>query len=213
MQAHEIASRHWPAVWRPASIPSGIRVTITGVPRRGWLVVVTLAFALVASWSAHAGSSYLAVWSSDKDPAKGNLNTDFLAIIDADPRSPTYGKVVSTASLQHVPGVNLLNDLGYTDALGLATQYGFPPTGIPSDVLNEAHHMSHEPIVDGRHRYLYLGGLISANVFRCDVADPLTSPPVRWSRRRKTSKTSPAWTTSSRRPTATYSSVIWVRTT
>jgi hypothetical protein len=43
-------------------------------------------------------------------------------------------------------------------------------------VLNEAHHMTHEPIVDGRHRYLYLGGLISANVFRCDVADPLHIP-------------------------------------
>jgi hypothetical protein len=176
MQAHEIAGRHLPAVWRLASIPSGIRATITAPPRRGWLLVVTLAFALVVSWNAHAGSSYLAVWSSDKDPAKGSLNTDFLAIIDADPRSPIYGKVVSTASLQHVPGVNLLNDLGFTDALGLTAQYGFPPTGIPSDALNEAHHMSHEPIVDGRHRYLYLGGLISANVFRCDVADPLHIP-------------------------------------
>jgi hypothetical protein len=67
---------------------------------------------------------------SDRDPAKGSLNTDFLAIIDADPRSPTYGKVVNTASLQHVSGMNLLNDLGYTDALGLTTQYGFPPTGM-----------------------------------------------------------------------------------
>ena len=36
--------------------------------------------------------------------------------------------------------------------------------------------MTHEPIVDGRYRYLYLGGLISANVFRCDVADPLHIP-------------------------------------
>jgi hypothetical protein len=43
-------------------------------------------------------------------------------------------------------------------------------------VLNEAHHMSHEPVViDGR-SYLYMGGLISANVFRCDVTDPLNIP-------------------------------------
>ena len=47
---------------------------------------------------------------------------------------------------------------------------------MPSNVLNEAHHMTHEPIAVGRHRYLYLGGLISANVFRCDVADPLKIP-------------------------------------
>ena len=61
-------------------------------------------------------------------------------------------------------------------ALGLTAKYDLPAKGIPSNVLNEAHHMSHEPITVGRHRYLYLGGLISANVFRCDVADPLHIP-------------------------------------
>ena len=60
------------------------------------------------------GSSYLAVWSSDKESNDPSLNTDFLAIIDADPTSPTYGKVVDTASLQNIPGTNLLNDLGLT---------------------------------------------------------------------------------------------------
>jgi hypothetical protein len=84
--------------------------------------------------------------------------------------------VVNTASLESVPGANLLNDLGLTDPLGLTTKYGLPSTGIPSDALNEAHHMTHDPIVVGGHRYLYLGGLISANVFRCDVTDPLDIP-------------------------------------
>lgn len=132
-----------------------------------------LACALTLSWSAHAGSSYLAVWSSDKEKQDSRTNTDFLAIIDADPRSASYGKVVNTASLQRRPGENLLNDLGLTQALGLTAKYNLPASGIPSNVLNEAHHMSHEPIAVGRHRFLYLGGLISANVFRCDVADPL----------------------------------------
>jgi hypothetical protein len=144
--------------------------------RTGWLLLAALACVLAISWSAHAGSSYLAVWSSDKETNNPSLNTDFLAIIDADPRSPTYGKVVNTASLQNIPGRNLLNDLGLTDALGLTTMYGLPSTGIPSGALNEAHHMTHEPIVVGGHRYLYLGGLISANVFRCDVTDPLNIP-------------------------------------
>lgn len=131
---------------------------------------------LTAMASAQAGSSYLAVWSSDKEKQDSRANTDFLAILDADPRSPTYGKVVNTASLQRVPGRNLLNDLGLTEALGLTEKYNLPKSGLPSNVLNEAHHMSHEPIAVGRHRYLYLGGLISANVFRCDVADPLAIP-------------------------------------
>jgi hypothetical protein len=106
----------------------------------------------------------------------GVLNTDFLAIIDADPKSRTYGKVVNTASMQSVPGANLLNDLGFTNALDLSTKYGLPAVGIPSDALNEAHHMTHDPVVIGKHSYLFMGGLISANIFRCDVADPLHIP-------------------------------------
>ncbi len=126
--------------------------------------------------SVHATGSYLAIWASDKEKQDSAANTDFLAIVDADPRSSTYGKVVNTASLQRVPGKNLLNDLGFTEALGLTAKYHLPESGLPSNVLNEAHHMTHEPIAVGRHRYLYLGGLISANVFRCDVADPLKVP-------------------------------------
>jgi hypothetical protein len=128
--------------------------------------------------AGQAGSSYLAIWSSDKetDDRPGVLNTDFLAIIDADPKSRTYGKVVNTAPLESVPGANLLNDLGLTDPLGLTTKYGLPASGIPSDALNEAHHMTHDPIVIGQHSYLYMGGLISANIFRCDVANPHQIP-------------------------------------
>jgi hypothetical protein len=146
--------------------------------QKSLLFSAELACALAASWTGHAGSSYLAVWSSDKetDDKPGVLNTDFLAVIDADPNSRTYGKVVNTASLESVPGANLLNDLGLTGPLGLTTKYGLPATGIPSDALNEAHHMTHDPIVVGKHSYLYMGGLISANVFRCDVTDPLHIP-------------------------------------
>ena len=143
---------------------------------RASLGAAALVGALTMPWSVHATSSYLAVWSSDKEKQDSAANTDFLAIIDADPRSSTYGKVVNTASLQRVPGKNLLNDLGFTEALGLTAKYNLPKSGLPSNVLNEAHHMTHEPIAVGRHRYLYLGGLISANVFRCDVADPLKIP-------------------------------------
>jgi hypothetical protein len=151
---------------------------LNNLVRKGSLLPAVLACILAAPWSALAGSSYLAVWSSDEetDDKPGVLNTDFLAIIDADPRSRTYGKVVNTASMQSVPGTNLLNDLGFTDALDLTTKYGLPKTGIPSDALNEAHHMTHEPIVIGKHSYLYMGGLISANIFRCDVVDPLHIP-------------------------------------
>ena len=154
------------------------RCLFTRIVSRRLLFSCTLACALVASWAAQAGSSYLAVWSSDKetDDKPGVLNTDFLAIIDADPQSRTYGKVVNTASLESVPGANLLNDLGLTEPLGLTTKYGLPASGIPSDALNEAHHMTHDPIVIGQHSYLYMGGLISANIFRCDVANPRQIP-------------------------------------
>ncbi len=167
------------AVRDPARSLSVISATILAGRPHILLFSGTLACAALAtSWAAHAGSSYLAVWSSDKetDDKSGVLNTDFLAIIDADPKSRTYGKVVNTASMESVPGANLLNDLGFTDALDLTTKYGLPDTGIPSDALNEAHHMTHDPIVVGKHSYLYMGGLISANIFRCDVTNPLHIP-------------------------------------
>lgn len=160
----------------PASSNGHARPNALATSAKSLFLVIALASFLTTSWAALAGSSYLAVWSSDKEKQDSRKNTDFLAIIDADPRSSTYGKVVNTAVLRRLPGENVLNDLGLTGPLGLTAEYDLPATGIPSDVLNEAHHMSHEPIAVGRHRYLYLGGLISSNVFRCDVADPLDIP-------------------------------------
>ena len=156
-----------------AAAPDAAKI-LNNLSRKGWLLPAVLACNLAAPWSALAGSSYLAVWSSDKetDDKPAVLNTDFLAIIDADPTSRTYGKVVNTASMESVPGANLLNDLGLTDALGLTDKYGLAADGIPSDALNEAHHMTHDPIVIGKRSYLFMGGLISANIFRCDVTNP-----------------------------------------
>jgi hypothetical protein len=178
MRRNGIARAFWSAARSPARTCSGTATTIFTGTQKSLLFSVTLAWALTSSWTAHSGSSYLAIWSSDKetDDKPGVLNTDFLAIIDADPKSRTYGKVVNTVSMEGVPGANLLNDLGLTDALGLTTEYGLPATGIPSDALNEAHHMTHDPIVIGKRSYLYMGGLISAKIFRCDVTDPLRIP-------------------------------------
>src|SRR5271166_5298646 len=164
-------------VWsQMASRPGASRRTVVMPDHRSLLLAAALAAAMAPSWNAQAGSSYLAVWASDKETDDNKLNRDFLAIIDADPRSTAYGKVVNTANVQSVAGANLLNDLRLTSALGLTTVYNLPATGIPSNVLNEAHHMSHEPVVIEGRSYLYMGGLISANVFRCDVTDPLNIP-------------------------------------
>ena len=66
------------------------------------LLAATVAAAMVPLWNAHAGSSYLAVWASDKETDDNKLNRDFLAIIDADPRSTTYGKVAAAAAKANV---------------------------------------------------------------------------------------------------------------
>jgi hypothetical protein len=134
--------------------------------------------------------TYLAVWASDKETDDNHLDPDFLAIIDADPRSPEYGKVVNTAALESVPNANLL------DELGLAS-------GVASDFLNEAHHMNHDPISVYGRQYLYPAGLISANIFRCDVTDPLHIPVCPLVTGRRKSKSLPELMTSSRLPTAT----------
>jgi len=119
--------------------------------------------ALSAPAADGKAETYLAVWASDKETDDHHLDPDFLAIIDADPRSPSYGKVVNTATLEAVPDANLV------DELGLAS-------GVASDVLNEAHHMNHEPITVYGRQYLFPAGLMSANIFGCDVTDPLHIP-------------------------------------
>jgi len=67
-------------------------------------------------------SPYLYIWAGDADRAEGD--TDFLAAVDADPASPTYGTVLSTAPVGSVgndphhaepmaPGDGLLFANGY----------------------------------------------------------------------------------------------------
>jgi hypothetical protein len=110
-----------------------------------------------ASAAASKSDTYLEVWASDKETDDNHLYSDFMAIIDADRRSPHYGKVVNTAALEAVPNANLLDELGMA-------------SGIASDVLNEAHHMNHDPITVYGRRYLFPAGLMSAEhlSLRCD---------------------------------------------
>lgn len=109
--------------------------------------------------------TFLLVWSSDKGTDDHQQDADFVAVIDADSQSPTYGKIVNTAAIEAAPGKHLLAKLGLAP-------------GLPSNLLNEAHHMNTTPLIGPNgHKYLFPGGLISANIFKCDVTDPLHIPP------------------------------------
>ncbi len=50
--------------------------------------------------AAATPSPYLYVWAGDADAAEGD--TDFLAVVDANPESPTYGSVLGTAPVGSV---------------------------------------------------------------------------------------------------------------
>lgn len=69
---------------------------------RAGVVGAVLMAALLAGCSSGSkqppftGEPYLVVWAGDAD----RKNTDFLAVIDADPRSATYGKVLKTYPVQ-----------------------------------------------------------------------------------------------------------------
>jgi hypothetical protein len=63
--------------------------------RAAWRITVLLLVAGCARRSEKplfTGEPYLLVWAGDAD----RQNADFLAVIDADPTSPSYGKVVKT---------------------------------------------------------------------------------------------------------------------
>jgi hypothetical protein len=63
---------------------------------RGWVVAAVLATLAGCRHRPEAplftGEPYLVVWAGDAD----RTNADFLAVLDADPTSPTYGKVLKT---------------------------------------------------------------------------------------------------------------------
>lgn len=114
--------------------------------------------------------NYLLVWAADQGTDDGVQNPDFLAVIDADPESARFGDIVNTGPLPCLPDQNLINDLGLNATLGL-------PDDIPACTYNESHHMSDlwtDP--DTGRTYVFAGGLISANVFKYEVTDPLSIP-------------------------------------
>jgi len=107
----------------------------------------------------------LLVWTGDGcstplcDPA---TSQDFLAVIDAEPNSTTYGNVIWTAELPNV----LVSDVA-GNVLG----------ALGSDSHNDPHHMlSYTSYISGGgdgliqgHKYTFAGGVISKNVFRFDT--------------------------------------------
>lgn len=134
---------------------------------------------------------YLLVWSGDQVLDDGVYGQpDFLAVVDATPGSTTYGSVVNTALMPAIFGQHLLAETeNVIDNLGRALDPRViarsgdaldSGLGIPSSTLNEAHHMNVDLYVDpaNGHKYVYLGGLISSNIFACDVTDPLHIKPV-----------------------------------
>src|SRR5438445_12502533 len=63
---------------------------------RGWVAAAILV--LLSACARHpesplfTGEPYLLVWAADAD----RQNSDFLAVLDAEPTSPSYGKVLRT---------------------------------------------------------------------------------------------------------------------
>lgn len=103
--------------------------------------------------------SVIIVWTGDHAMDDGVHHGDFVAVIDVEPMSRTYGQVIWTGGLpSHLATNNPGAALGHT-----------------SDTHNEPHHgNTYTQYVDpatGK-KYLFTGGLISGNMFRYDITDP-----------------------------------------
>jgi hypothetical protein len=104
-----------------------------------------------------ANGTVMLAWTGDgvalPVPAQTGRDKDFLAVIDSEPYSSTYGKVIWTAELPSIVG------------------------GVPGGVLdtathNDPHHMlSYTSYTDPstKRKYTLAGGVISKNVFRFDI--------------------------------------------
>lgn len=155
-----------------------IRATITSRPRfRRGLIATALCSASIVVGAAQAGApaavvaagypgagstiadgAVILAWTADGVSlplAELGRDKDFLAVIDAEAYSSTYGKVIWTAELPNwlaagIPG-------------GLA---------LESAAHNDPHHMlSYTSYTDPntRRKYTLAGGVISKNVFRFDI--------------------------------------------
>ncbi len=110
--------------------------------------------------------SVLLVWTGDgcsTPVCNPQTSQDFMAVLDAEPNSTTYGNVIWTAELPKVILSNILP--------------GGPLGGASSDSHNDPHHMlSYTSYISGGgdgltkgRKYQFAGGVISKNVFRFDV--------------------------------------------
>ncbi|MGQ0503051.1 MAG: hypothetical protein ACT4P0_10680 [Panacagrimonas sp.] len=108
--------------------------------------------------------SVLLVWSGDGcalPTCNAATAQDFLAVLDVEPNSTTFGNVIWTAELPRVLVSNILPNLA----------------GARSDIHNDPHHMlSYTSYISGggdgleaRRKYTLAGGVISKNVFRFDI--------------------------------------------
>jgi len=91
---------------------------------RGWVVAAVLGLVLwVVGCARHetplfTGEPYLVVWAGDAD----RQNSDFLAVLDANPTSASYGKVLRTYPVRSRGNEpNLLNAMPRADRLVFAT--------------------------------------------------------------------------------------------
>ncbi len=141
-----------------------------------WQAVSMLALTVVVSLTFYSCTQYkkifsaqskkfLVVWTGDEDGA----NPDFVAVIDADPKSANYGKIISTKPLPGTPpGAHMI-------ALLPSVGFSAYPTDIPPSVLNEPHHVSDKLTSN---RDFYMGGLISGNIFKVNLASLPTLPNI-----------------------------------
>ena len=153
-------------------------------------ILFAVSSTLFSSNALANSDEYLVVWSGDQvtDQPGRAPDADFIAIIDTDKKSETYGKVVNTAVMASIPGEHLLAETeNFVDNALNAVTGTFPSSNgdilapnLSSAVLNEAHHFNADHVIDPitEHHYVYPGGLISANVFGCDITDPLNIKPV-----------------------------------
>ncbi|HXN07465.1 MAG TPA: hypothetical protein VN944_10430 [Nitrospiria bacterium] len=142
--------------------------------KSGSIVVLTIAVGLVFNGcteykkplqKAYSSKQFIVTWTGDEDGA----NPDFVTVIDADPHSPNYGKVISTKTLPEGPaGANMI-------ALLPAVGFKAYPSNIPSSVLNEPHHVSDKLT---KNKDFYMGGLISGNIFKVNLASLPTVPDI-----------------------------------
>lgn len=130
-------------------------------------------------------SKYLIVWAGNQELTyeKHSSDFDFLAVIDTDMKSKTFGEVINTAAMASITKEkNAFQTEGFIDTTlkNAVIDKENQAEGVSSTFVSDDSHLNINYVFDPITGYHYFNseGLSRTHVYACDISDPFNITPL-----------------------------------